>query len=176
MLKLDISTYLNIPVVNEFLLRKKTQFLIFCHLPPLHLLQKRYYQLFWITVKTELWLNFAFLPFSNNISTRLRVAVALWACEKIKQLQHAFKSIKNTRDKCLNYAFTNATAKQTRCCALWVMSSRKNFYINIYVCIWFFIVIRTFPQLMYSTAVSRKKKYTKSPCVKELTKFGAAKK
>lgn len=31
----------------------------------------------------------------------------------------------------------------------------------------------TFPQLMYSTAVSRKKKYTKSPCVMELTKFGA---
>lgn len=33
--------------------------------------------------------------------------------------------------------------------------------------------ILTFPQFMYSTAVSRKKKYTKSPCVIELTKFGA---
>lgn len=31
----------------------------------------------------------------------------------------------------------------------------------------------TLPQLMYSTAVSRKKKYTKSPLVIELTKFGA---
>jgi hypothetical protein len=29
---------------------------------------------------------------------------------------------------------------------------------------------------MYSTAVSRKKKYTKSPCVMELTKFGAERK
>lgn len=31
----------------------------------------------------------------------------------------------------------------------------------------------TFPQFIYSTAVSRKKKYTKSPCVNELMKFGA---
>lgn len=31
----------------------------------------------------------------------------------------------------------------------------------------------TFPQLMYSTAVSLKKKYTKSPWLMELTKSGA---
>lgn len=31
----------------------------------------------------------------------------------------------------------------------------------------------TFPQLINSTAVSRKKKYTKSPCESEPTKFGA---
>lgn len=31
----------------------------------------------------------------------------------------------------------------------------------------------TFPQLMYSTAVSLKKKYTKLPCTKEFTKSGA---
>lgn len=36
-----------------------------------------------------------------------------------------------------------------------------------------FHLLLTFPQFIYSTAVSRNKKYTKSPWVKELTKFGA---
>lgn len=34
-------------------------------------------------------------------------------------------------------------------------------------------LLLTLPQFIYSTAVSRNKKYTKSPWVKELTKFGA---
>ena len=37
----------------------------------------------------------------------------------------------------------------------------------------YFFKILTFPQFKYSTAVSLKKKYTKSPRAKELTKFGA---
>lgn len=57
----------------------------------------------------------------------------------------------------------------------------NNFAIVRTVCVGIVFIIKTvkmptFPQLMYSTAVSRKKKYTNSSWWTELTKFGARKK